>query len=283
METQVKVLYENKHTDFYHRTDNNGATILTYKPHIHHHIEVVYLKRGAAKAYLDSVEYNIGSGDLLVVFPNQVHRFEDVGTCPEYDLFIINPDLISDFSITMSNREPEDAVIRNIAQNPRAITLIGILSSVSEFPQSNRDLLIRGYLSSFFAEIIEMMTLKNVRSEEGRALRSIVKWCSKNFKQDISLSILSDKLHLSKYYISHLFSDKLGISFTDYINSLRVSESCKMLRTRNMSITEIAYAVGFGTLRTFNRAFMKQMGISPSEYRKGNRDDSIDVSIVPEK
>ena len=124
-----------------------------------------------------------------------------------------------------------------------------------------------------------MLTLKNVRSEESNALRSIVKFCSKNFKHDISLSLLEENLHLSKYYISHLFGDKLGISFTDYINSLRVSESCRMLRKSNESVTEIAYAVGFGTLRTFNRAFMKQIGCSPSEYRKNNRGEILEVSI----
>jgi AraC-like DNA-binding protein len=265
----MKLLYENKHTDFYHRTDNNKATVLTYRPHIHHHIELVYLKKGSAKAYINSVEYNINEGDLLVVFPNQVHKYEDVGSCPEYDLFIINPELVSDILQLVSHQEPDEPVIKHITRNPRVLTLIGILASESDFPKTNREVLLHGYLFALFGEIIDMMTFKNVRSDESRALRSIVKFCSKNFKQEISLTVLSEKLNLSRYYISHIFSDKLGISFTDYINSLRVSESCVMLRSSSISVTEVAYAVGFGTLRTFNRAFIKQMGISPSQYRKG--------------
>jgi AraC-like DNA-binding protein len=82
--------------------------------------------------------------------------------------------------------------------------------------------------------------------------------------------MLEEELHLSKYYISHLFGDKLGIRFNDYINSLRISEACRLLRTSTLSVTEISDASGFGTLRTFNRAFMKQMGMSPSEYRRGD-------------
>jgi AraC-like DNA-binding protein len=167
---------------------------------------------------------------------------------------------------SLENQEPEDPVVKNVAKAPRLLTLINILSSEADFPKTSREILLRGYLFTLFGELIDKMTLKSVRSDEGRALRSIVKFCSKNFKQEISLPVLSEKLHLSKYYISHLFSDKLGISFTDYVNSLRVSESCVMLRSSPLSVTEIAYAVGFGTLRTFNRAFMKQMGISPSEY-----------------
>ena len=55
-----------------------------------------------------------------------------------------------------------------------------------------------------------------------------------------------------------------------------------MLRLGDESVTEIAYAVGFGTLRTFNRAFIKQLGCSPSEYRRENRNDAIGASMPTE-
>ena len=72
----------------------------------------------------------------------------------------------------------------------------------------------------------------------------------------------------SKYYISHLFSMKLKVRFNDYINSLRINDACRQLRQTDKTVTEISECVGFNTLRTFNRAFIKQVGTSPSEYRK---------------
>ena len=99
-------------------------------------------------------------------------------------------------------------------------------------------------------------------------MREIVSYCTRNFMSDLSLEVLEDALHLSRYYISHLFSHKLGIRFTDYVNSLRVSEACRLLRQTDRSITEVCACAGFNTLRTFNRSFMKQMGASPSEYRR---------------
>ena len=83
--------------------------------------------------------------------------------------------------------------------------------------------------------------------------------------------LLEQELHISKYYISHLFSDKLHISFNDYVNSLRVSHACRYLRDGTLSVTEVAAKVGFGTLRTFNRAFSKQIGCTPSAYRAGQK------------
>ena len=85
------------------------------------------------------------------------------------------------------------------------------------------------------------------------------------------MTVLEENLGLSKYYISHLLGNKLGKRFNDYINSLRISEACKRLVDSDETMSAISDAVGFNTLRTFNRAFMKQMGVSPSDYRRIHR------------
>lgn len=105
-------------------------------------------------------------------------------------------------------------------------------------------------------------------------LQSVVSYCARNFNRELSLDVLEEELHISKYYISHLFSDRLGIRFNDYVNSLRVSDACRLLRQTDASITEISELVGFGTLRTFNRAFIKHTGVSPSAYRRSPSDIS---------
>ena len=93
--------------------------------------------------------------------------------------------------------------------------------------------------------------------------------------------MLERELHLNKYYISHLFSSKLGIRFNDYVNSLRVSQACRLLRDTEMPITEISDAVGFNTQRTFNRAFARFRGCSPGEYRRTRPDKVENASIPP--
>ena len=126
-----------------------------------------------------------------------------------------------------------------------------------------------------------MLPMRSNKPDENQAMRTVIQYCSQNFTKDLSLTILEEELHLNKYYISHLFGDKLGMRFNDYINSLRISESCRLLRMSALSITEISDASGFGTLRTFNRAFIKQMGMSPSEYRKSGRNDADMGVIIP--
>ena len=118
------------------------------------------------------------------------------------------------------------------------------------------------------------MSFKQTNQNDSMTLRSIVSFCAQNYGRELTLATLEEELHLSKYYISHLFGSKIGTGFNDYINALRVSEACRYLRRSNKSITEISTLVGFGTLRTFNRAFFKQVGMSPSEYRRSAQDAS---------
>ena len=79
---------------------------------------------------------------------------------------------------------------------------------------------------------------------------------------------LADELHLHRSYLSSVFSRQLHISFNDYINALRIEDACHMLRSTNNTRTAIAATVGFETTRTFNRAFQRSYGMTPSEYRK---------------
>jgi AraC-like DNA-binding protein len=278
----MKVIYEKKTNDFYYRNNNKGCSPLQCRAHLHYSVEIVYMRQGQARAFIDSDTYELETGNLLFIFPNRIHRFEDEGKQNEYDLFIINPDLIPELSQKITTENPQNPVIKSAFQNPRILALLDILSHADQLPPTYKEILMKGYLLSFFAEILDMMPLKNIKPDENQAMRSVVQYCSQNFTRDLSLAILEEELHLSKYYISHLFGDKLGIRFNDYVNSLRISESCRLLRTTDMSITEVSNASGFGTLRTFNRAFIKQMGISPSDYRKSNRSDSFNASIPTE-
>lgn len=276
--------YEKRDTDFYYRDDRDGRVALRCSPHLHYHIEFVCMLGGESRAYADAEECRIRQGDIFIVFPNQVHRF--VTTMPEkYRLFIVSPDLMPEFLPLLTSGVPRSSVIPGAAALPEIDSLTAALSSFGSGSEhdsdSYRDAAIRGYLLALFGRLLPMMSLTSPRTGDSRALREVVAYCSQNFAQALSLDLLEAELHLSKYYISHLFSGKLGIRFNDYINSLRISHACRLLRRDDMQITEIAEAVGFNTLRTFNRAFSRFRGMSPTEYRKSGMRRSEAASMLP--
>ena len=100
-------------------------------------------------------------------------------------------------------------------------------------------------------------------------LRHVLNYCTENLSSDLQLDTVSKSTGVGKYHISHLFQMALGMGFHEYVNTLRVKEAARLLRDSDLSITEIAFQAGFSCTRTFNRAFQKQFGLSPREYRKG--------------
>ncbi len=88
--------------------------------------------------------------------------------------------------------------------------------------------------------------------------------------QDPSLSLreLAAAVAVSENYVSQTLNESIGRNFFDYVNSWRISEACDRLINEKAPVLEIAYDVGFNSKSTFNAAFKKHVGVTPSAYRK---------------
>ena len=273
----MKPLYENRQLDFYFRDDAESP--LQCNAHLHYHLELLCLLGGTTHAYVDSCEYRLEAGDIFLVFPNQIHRFESFEK-ENYLLFIINPDMMPELCRLFTNALPLSNVVRGAAKDAALLDCLRTMAasqSVEENPY--RDVILKGQMLSFFGDLLHRMDLTKPREGDSQSLKAVVRYCSQNFTKELSLEILERELHISKYYISHLFSHKLNMRFNDYVNSLRISDACRYLRQDSRSVTEISELVGFATLRTFNRAFIKQIGMTPSQYRKSNASPYGSASI----
>ncbi len=274
----LQAYYEKKDKDLYvDSTRIHPNRLLRCSPHLHRELELIIYYGGNSIAYCDSVSYQLSAGDVFLTFPNQIHSYETF-TEEDYSIFIVKPDLMPELKDVFNLTVPVSAVGHGLANDP-VIKFLGDRLLESRIDHENhRDkphgkAFLRGYLLALFTEILRKMPTKGVSVGDSDTLRTIVAYCSNNFSANISLSVLENNLHLNRFYISHLFSDRLGIRFNDYINSLRVSEACRYLLHSEHNITEICDLVGFNTLRTFNRAFIRQLGVTPSEYRKANLQD----------
>ncbi len=260
--------YENRIKSFaFENTNMKNGRPLDFPPHIHPHIELIYIKEGQVSCSCDLKEYDAESDDLFVAFPNQVHEYRGK-TKHAFTMMIIDPEYIPDFSNIYGKKIPESAIIKSISQYPTMRALLKMITSEYLTGQDSNRIVLQGLLYALFGEIYNHSTFVEQASHGENSVNAIIKFCSKNFKSNITLESIEKEVHLNKYYISHIFSDKLNISFTEYINLLRLTEACKMLSETKMSVTQISEAAGFNTTRTFNRAFLKKFGLSPMDYRK---------------
>lgn len=263
----MSLLYEIKRDNIKYKKE---TAPLQYPAHFHSHIELVKMISGKVNCYTDANKYSVEAGDIFIAFPNQIHYYESLGP-EEYVIFYINPEIVPQFLSLFESNVPKSSHITAKKISGKLDALFNsIIESCEEVKMGKKysEEIRGGYVQAFFGELLRHMELYGPDSGELSALKNIVDFCSKNYTKEISLDLLSKELHMSKYYISHIFGSRLNMRFNDYVNSLRVSKACLLLADNDASITAVSDSVGFSTIRTFNRAFLRQTGKSPREYRR---------------
>jgi len=123
--------------------------------------------------------------------------------------------------------------------------------------------LIELHASSDIEERKSMVTV-----QVKRKLSDLTDHIHANFFMPLTRDNLADKIELSPDYLGRMFKVHTGKKINDYINDVRIKEACRLLREGDEKIIDIAFAVGFESLATFNRAFMKSTNLSPTEYKQ---------------
>ncbi|MEZ4942456.1 MAG: helix-turn-helix domain-containing protein [Saprospiraceae bacterium] len=96
---------------------------------------------------------------------------------------------------------------------------------------------------------------------------------------ELNLDGLASSLEASKHHVSQIINEQIGLSFFEYINQLRIEDAKRLLAETSRSdlhVIEVAYAVGFNNKVSFNNAFKRLTGMTPTAFRKSHArtDDS---------
>lgn len=242
------------------------AESLSPLPHIHQHLELIYIEKGSTVATLDNQEYTLNAGDCFLTFPNQIHFYHDQSPLHAY-LAIFSSDYCKDLKKLFCTKTPGCPVVNssqfsiNLKQTFQNIC--NHYSSVSPYGK----VIAEGELTIFLGEMLPHLSLKDVPVNLD-STKNVLIYCFENYLNPITLEAIAKELHLNRIYVSRIFNERLHTSFSDFINTLRVNHACSLLKKEEAYITDVAFASGFSSIRSFNRAFLKYKHISPSEYVK---------------
>ena len=122
-------------------------------------------------------------------------------------------------------------------------------------------------------ERISGLTTEDARSmlladAEIEIIDDIKDYVTKNYCDDITVSMFSEKYFVSKEYLSKLFKKKHGCGIYEYALNLRMSRAKELLLDQNMQIQQIAERLGYSNSNYFSKAFKNYYQLSPSEFRE---------------
>ena len=110
------------------------------------------------------------------------------------------------------------------------------------------------------------------RSEILTALRRARDLTDRDFAQPLTLDAMARAAHVSKFHFARVFTKAYGETPRAYLTRRRIERAKDLLRAANLTITEICFLVGFGSVGSFSSRFRELVGMSPSAYRRASAD-----------
>ena len=262
-------LYQNKIDGFLCVEKKDGLVDFGMK--LHSNIEMVFIFEGETNVWIDNREAERAeSGDAIIIFPCQQYRYETVRQ-EDHILLAVDIKRIGEFLRAVTANIPTRNVIKGAMQSAELCELVkNIAKTYREDESEYRDTVLKGYVTALLGKLLSMTELKKNEIEKPNTVSEIMDFCNRHYSEKLSLEYLEEELHISKYYISHVINERLGVSFNDFVNSIRINEASRLLVESDKPIKEISAEVGFGTQRTSDRAFKKQKGETAREYRQRN-------------
>ncbi len=236
----------------------------SFPAHLHNEIELKCILSGEHYAHCNGKTYLLKPGGIFIACPNQIHGYTAASTSEAYVL-IINPAMMGEIGHYLQENAPIVPVWEGEPGDPISQML---QLCYKEYKKNGEQEILYSQIQCLLQMLCRELDFNAQPARGDGSIRRIMQFCAEHYKENISMKDLAENVFLSQSHISHIFSEKLKISFPDYINALRTAEAAKLLRRSDHTVSEVAVMSGFTTIRSFNRAFQKQYGVSPKEYRK---------------
>ena len=256
------------HAFYEHREETLFIGEMTHFPfpaHIHEVAEIISIISGSVRVQIDGKDYHLEPGDVAVIFPLTPHSYDEISEDASGLAAIFPPDIIPEYNSTFHSLVPERPVLHAAEAVPdlsRVIRRLHGLNMEKDLP------LCVSYLHVLLACTLHALSYHPVYDYSDRGLgQRIMRYIDDHALDNISLETVSHAMGISASYLSHFFAEKLHLNFRQYINTIRVSHARLLMRDSSYTLTMICDACGYSNMRTFRRAFLREAGCLPSEYR----------------
>ncbi len=244
--------------------------------HNHGFYEIFFLLKGNISYWMEGEIYHPGEGDMILIDPMTLHRPLISAEEPAYERIVmwIEKSYLDSFSVdgvSLSGcfgRKSSCLLHPNSSQRAELTEKFGNL--VREYYSDEYGATL--YADGLFRQIMVELNRMGMKSERPQTTRGtstlvskVVEYIGEHFSEDLSLDNLAERFFVSKYHLSHEFSNNVGTSVYRYITLKRLTMAKNMLMDGDASGT-VCMKCGFKDYTAFFRAFKAEYGIGPREF-----------------
>lgn len=242
-------------------------------PGIRDHYLIHYIISGEGYYQVSGHKFHLHEGDCFLVYPNtEVTYYADEHTPWEYAwVGFTGSDAASILQATdFSKSSP---VIKN---TPNGAALKNQILKIYDARGNEFEHAVEMTGRLYTALAILMHTAQKTADTNTAQsyVQKSVEYITANYSYPITVEDIASYVGLSRSHLFRSFQTVLGISPKEYLTDFRIKQSCLLLERSDLSITAIANSIGFDNSLYFSKAFHKEKGMSPKEYRNAKKQPS---------
>ncbi len=244
----------------------------TYHLHLHRHIEFICVTSGKMELRLGNEKYTLKKDDAALIVPYTLHNYFPLSDATARFVLVLEPETVGLFGDILLHHRPERPVIP-AAEMANAFPALSqtLHSLITDSYAKDVPNTLHGFAHTvaFLDTVIQLTGMKKAVPNKNNLFLRAVKLCNERYQEStFGLRTIAQELHVSESHIKQLFAKNRQMSVKKYLTMLRMGQAEILLAQDDLSISHIAEIAGFGSVRTFNRLFREQKGVTPFAYKE---------------
>ncbi len=244
---------------------------MNYPLHWHNYFEFEIILEGEGEHIYNNHKYDVLPGDAYLMSYYDFHALTAKRDITLLSLHFAESAVANELSLFMAQHSGSLCCRFDCAEANKITTLLYDTDLEKKNKGIYSDIAAKSLVSIIIISLMRKCGAEPPRHTPDLILHA-VGYMRSCFKKDISLTDVARECSVTPNYMGAMIQKWTGLSFSEYLNSIRLKYACDILKASDLSVKETAFMSGYNSVEYFSYIFRKKIGTTPLRYRRESGD-----------